>query len=323
MLELGVGEALRVALINAVILALWAVLPGLLLGYVRQTLAARRIRPEFWLRKSEVIELDRALSLYEKVCKRLKEINDQGEGANGYWRVLFGRRVDPPQHDVDELEDLEAHAQHLRGTIIRLRRRPLQRLRSWIGILCWQFAFGGALASYIASLAFLMLALPDSWADELVGGVGKPFIWYPFDAGLFYANAVAAVFAGGAAPLFFLLRRANLRRKWSLELSTSKQFADADPDQPIDQLSGDATDQDPSQQADWFAVLGLSHSATIEEVKEAYKARIKQTHPDRVHGLSPVFRQLAEEETKKLNAAYQHALFSLPPLESRQSMVRN
>jgi hypothetical protein len=35
-----------------------------------------------------------------------------------------------------------------------------------------------------------------------------------------------------------------------------------------------------------------------------------------VHGLSPAFRQLAEVETKRLNAAYQQALFSLSGLET-------
>ena len=60
----------------------------------------------------------------------------------------------------------------------------------------------------------------------------------------------------------------------------------------------------------WFSVLEVSPSATIEEIKEAYKAKIKQNHPDRVHGMAPTFRELAEVETKKLNAAYEEALIS-------------
>ena len=48
------GGELSAALVNAVLLALWAALPGLILGYIRQVLAARKIRPEFALRKSEI-----------------------------------------------------------------------------------------------------------------------------------------------------------------------------------------------------------------------------------------------------------------------------
>jgi DnaJ-domain-containing protein 1 len=48
----------------------------------------------------------------------------------------------------------------------------------------------------------------------------------------------------------------------------------------------------------------------MEEVKEAYKALIKQNHPDRVHGMSAAFKTLAESETKRINAAYRQALVS-------------
>ena len=59
-------------------------------------------------------------------------------------------------------------------------------------------------------------------------------------------------------------------------------------------------------------MLGLSSAATIEDVRDAYKTLIKQNHPDRVHGMAPVFRALAEAETKKINAAYRQALACLP-----------
>ncbi|MET0669838.1 MAG: J domain-containing protein [Xanthobacteraceae bacterium] len=62
-----------------------------------------------------------------------------------------------------------------------------------------------------------------------------------------------------------------------------------------------------SKQRTWFAVLGVSPLASIEEIKDAYKALVKQNHPDQVHNTSSVFRELAEAETKKLNAAYAEA----------------
>jgi preprotein translocase subunit Sec63 len=55
----------------------------------------------------------------------------------------------------------------------------------------------------------------------------------------------------------------------------------------------------------------VSPSASVEEVKQAYKMLLKQNHPDRVHNMSLAFRRLAEAETKKLNIAYAEALASL------------
>jgi DnaJ-domain-containing protein 1 len=60
----------------------------------------------------------------------------------------------------------------------------------------------------------------------------------------------------------------------------------------------------------WIRILGVSESATIDEVKRAYKSLIKQNHPDRVQGMSQAFKRLAETETKKINAAYRQALNS-------------
>ena len=323
------GEELSVALVNAALLALWAVPPGLFLVYTRQSLVARRIRPEFSLRKSETIELDRAVQQYEKVCHRLKEINKQNEGSGGFWRSHFGRRADIRQDVVDELDDLEAHAHHLRVTIIRLKRRPLQRIRSWIHVMSSRFALGRALAAYVAGVALLIAAfhVPEqpAWADGLTTGVSNLLVWYPLDERLFYANALAAGFVAVAAPVFYLARRASLRHEYLLEFCAFKELADTDPAQVIGQPQAD---QDTAQKSDtggvgadnsWFAVLGLSPSATIEEIKESYKALIKQNHPDRVHGMSPAFRTLAEAETKKLNAAYQQAMSSMRPLEFGRS----
>jgi len=318
----GVGDELRAALVNAAFLALWAVLPGLLLGYTRLSLAARHIRPEFSLRRSEADELDRALLLYENVCCRLKEINAQDNGERG-WRALFGRGVEMRQQDADERDDLEAHAHHLRGTIARLKRRPLQRLTSWLRILNWRFALGGALAAHLVSFA-LLIALHASSASELSARTRSPLIWYPFDERLFYANAVAAGFAAAAALLLFLFRRANLRRTYSFELRALKEFSAADPGQAVEQLKVDGLGSNAGgKDYGCFAVLGLAHSATIEEVRDAYKRLIKQNHPDRVLGMSPAFRRLAETETKKLNAAYQHAVLSLTPVESRKGAAPN
>ena len=321
------GGELSALLVNAVLLALWAALPGLILGYVRQVLAARNIRPEFALRKSEVAELDRAVRLYDQVCRRIETIEQQAKIPKSFWRALFDRTDDVHQADAEERDDLQAHAQHLRGTIARLKRRPLQRLRAWLRTASTRLALAGAIAAYGVALALAVAApqAPDqaAWADELNAGARHALAWYPLDARLFYANAVGAAFAIAAAALFYLLRRARLRRDYELEFCAFKDLVDSNPRRPAEPPPADQAASDPSQWAeanendandDWFAVLGLSSAATIEDVRQAYKTLIKLNHPDRVHGMAPVFRALGEAETKKINAAYRQALACLSHL---------
>jgi len=316
------GGELSAALVNAVLLALWAALPGLILGYIRQVLAARNIRPEFALRKSENAELDRAVTLYDQVCRRLEIIEQQSQTPARFWCALFDRIDDVP--DAEERDDLQAHAQHLRGTIARLKRRPLQRLHAWVHAAAAQAALAGAIAAYGVALVLAIAASQApgqaAWADELIA---RPaLVWYPLDARLFYANAIAAGCAAAAAALFYLLRRARLRRDYGLEICAFEDLAYSDPLRPAEPPERQPA-FDPSQWPEanentanetWFAVLGLTSAATIEDVRDAYKTLIKQNHPDRVHGMAPVFRALAEAETKRINAAYRQALACLPQL---------
>src|SRR5580704_8149917 len=123
--------------------------------------------------------------------------------------------------------------------------------------------------------------------------------------------------------LFYLLRRLRLRRDYGLEICAFKDLAYSDPLRPAEPSPEDQAAFEPSQGTEanknsandaWFAVLGLPSAATIEDVRQAYKTLIKQNHPDRVHDMAPVFRALAEAETKRINAAYRQALACLPQL---------
>jgi DnaJ-domain-containing protein 1 len=60
----------------------------------------------------------------------------------------------------------------------------------------------------------------------------------------------------------------------------------------------------------WFEVLGVLSTASIDEIKSAYRERARQYHPDRLEGLGDELRQLAERKMKQLNAAYDYALRS-------------
>ena len=53
-----------------------------------------------------------------------------------------------------------------------------------------------------------------------------------------------------------------------------------------------------------YEILGLTASASLLEIKAAYRKRIKACHPDLFAGMDPKARALAERWTKALNAAY-------------------
>jgi len=52
-------------------------------------------------------------------------------------------------------------------------------------------------------------------------------------------------------------------------------------------------------------ILGVTSAATMAEIKLAYRRRIKECHPDRFATMDARSRELAEEWTKSLNAAYE------------------
>ena len=57
----------------------------------------------------------------------------------------------------------------------------------------------------------------------------------------------------------------------------------------------------------WWEVLRVPRGATVREVATAYRALIAQNHPDKVAHLSERIRRVADEETRRINAAYEAA----------------
>jgi DnaJ domain len=279
---------------NVVLLILWAALPGLVLGYLRQARAVRRTRSEFTLCRSEAAELNRAIRLFDQVCRRLEEL-ERPSAARRLWPILLSLDADHASADVEERHDLEAYAEHLQATILQLKRRPLRRLRSWIRMISTHDALCGAIAVYFIGLAFTVTA--SNFLEEV---------------SLILANGAAAVGAAIAALLIYPVRRVRLRRQHVLEFHVFKDLARSDVE-PV--LEPEVADRPVVEAIDsWSAVLGVSPAANIDRIREAYKALIKQNHPDRVHGMSPAFSALAEAETKRINAAYQQALACAPRL---------
>ncbi len=54
----------------------------------------------------------------------------------------------------------------------------------------------------------------------------------------------------------------------------------------------------------YYEVLGLTPSATIPEIRKAYRKMMSQYHPDRVATLGVELRKVASEKAKEINEAY-------------------
>jgi len=59
---------------------------------------------------------------------------------------------------------------------------------------------------------------------------------------------------------------------------------------------------------DWSQVLGVSPSATSQEINAAYRRKIAEYHPDKVAQMGPEIRALAERRSQEINAAYDFAM---------------
>lgn len=57
----------------------------------------------------------------------------------------------------------------------------------------------------------------------------------------------------------------------------------------------------------WWEVLRVPRGASLKEVTAAYRELIAQNHPDKVAHLSERIRRVADEETRRINAAYEAA----------------
>lgn len=62
------------------------------------------------------------------------------------------------------------------------------------------------------------------------------------------------------------------------------------------------------QTSNAYSVLNISINSSKDEITSAYKKLAQQYHPDKVEGLGPEFKELAEKRMKDINAAYKELM---------------
>ena len=119
----------------------------------------------------------------------------------------------------------------------------------------------------------------------------------------------------------YALRRASIRAKigedrrrlkeiegWQPE--TDREWADENDanHSEADDDMGDGSDRNEVYGCTCYGVLGVPPTSTRAEIEAAFRMKIKATHPDRVAGLDPDIQALADQKTKRLNAARDEAV---------------
>ncbi len=53
-----------------------------------------------------------------------------------------------------------------------------------------------------------------------------------------------------------------------------------------------------------YKVLGLDPTASVDQIKAAYRSHMRQYHPDRVANASPAVQEAAKKKAQEINLAY-------------------
>jgi len=79
-----------------------------------------------------------------------------------------------------------------------------------------------------------------------------------------------------------------------------------------------AVEENESEPQSYHEILGVGPSATKEELKQAYREKAKQYHPDKTAHLGPELQELAHRKTQQINEAYKFLMNDRVEVEERK-----
>ena len=113
------------------------------------------------------------------------------------------------------------------------------------------------------------------------------------------------LFLGEDASRVTLMGPFRMRLCWLLEQEQGAGEPKVhEPAQPEPEPSPQPLPVNEPEKLSPYEILGLPPSASVAEIKAAYRKRVKECHPDLFAGMDQQARELAERWTKALNAAY-------------------
>ena len=54
-----------------------------------------------------------------------------------------------------------------------------------------------------------------------------------------------------------------------------------------------------------YSILGVSETASMDEVEQAFRRKISEYHPDKVANAAPELKELAEQRAREINTAFE------------------
>lgn len=115
------------------------------------------------------------------------------------------------------------------------------------------------------------------------------------DDGWFLRSALARLDAGIPAP-------DPSRRPGPRKRRTARPVDIPIADEPLEDT---APQRAPALSSDPWHMLGITPDTPLSEARKAFRALVSQYHPDKVAHLAPEFRELAEERTRQIMAAWE------------------
>lgn len=288
--------------------------------------------------RAEVQQLFKRLNRVEgkksSLIERAEEAGFVTTKATDYARYDARKRgasqINRELDEVDEqIRDLESTLQEKRETATAYFleiRKPIER---WIRAR--PFLPAVILSLAVAAIGYQFYAVVTNTASAVgsaAEGAASRLLWQPLPQPTLAAVVFGVVCGYATLAIAYPICRARLRASIAnndFVVQLAQRIEDWHPDNAIDALleedapmyedleeESDSNDDAVEISKDrWWEVLKVARSASGPEVKAAYRTAIVQYHTDKFPKAGPRIIEVAEAETRRINAAYEAAKYEL------------